>query len=267
MPNAKPTRREFLLTAATVSGAIASCPGDGWPNDSRPSITLNDVPPDGRIFQRGYGLTSGRPILSGRYVGAVPRPQCQIRRVADDTIVIPWSNVTNLVQNGGVWSGLGPAVPQSADLIYKFEVRRGDDVTAVASGVNPWGVGILFLLHGQSNMGTLVRSSDGQEVAAIPGTYFWDKATKQLTAPTDGNGYRKLINGLKANLGVVVAGFDESVPATNIDYLVGPAWDSYVVSDVQNHLNDFEFILWNQGENNALYRFSWTSTEYMDFLV
>ncbi len=268
-------RRKILLgaTASLIPGT-----SNAWIHRGSPpqGITLNDVPAAGAVFNRAQGSTSGRPTLSGTYTGGAPSPEAQVRLVSDSSIVAPWTPLTNLTQSNGVWSGKGPLVAQSSNLIYKFEVRSGINHSISAVGSNAWGIGINFIMVGQSNENTLAATGDGS-IPMVAGAYHITRDGNIITDYTlasfsnalFGNGLTTILNDLVTASGVCVCALNMGWNATNIDGDAGGLWDSFMPGAVAMWLGgDFEFIHWNGGENQFQYSAATlTESVYLDWFV
>ena len=233
------------------------------------SITLTDVAATGQVFQRSPGQTSGRPFIRGTYRGISPNIEAQVRRISDGGIVAAWSALTSYIQGDGLWSGYGPAVPQSAGLDYKFEVRCAHRRNVSVAGENPWGIGVVILMYGQSNELALMNFSASPPTQNA-GTCFLEFPSDVMTfSAPPGDGVINVLNGIVANLGVCAMGWMEAVNGTDITFLSGyntdhtPTNDNWVGRIIphaaQAGIKDFELIHWHQGEARVFL----TATETM----
>ncbi len=122
------------------------------------TIVLTDLP--ARVFQRDIGGTTADIPLSGTYDGATPTAvEARVVRHGTDTEVTTWTQLTDATIGSGSWSGTLPSVPQGG--WYDVQVREEPAHDLHADGSNPWGVGILIAIWGQSNSLWMNESSAG----------------------------------------------------------------------------------------------------------
>ena len=147
-------------TASTSTTAPRS--GDPWslyggspgtvdvaaPNST---IAVSDFA-DYRVFQRDVGGTSRSVTVSGTYSNMDwSRIEARVLRHGTDAVVVDWTTI-DPTPGGGTFSG-GLTVPQGG--WYDIEVRALDSsgsVIASSRGTHKWGVGMIILVIGQSNM-------------------------------------------------------------------------------------------------------------------
>jgi hypothetical protein len=120
--------------------------------NSKPStIAVNDFP-NYRVFQRDIGGTSKSITISGTYSNmAWNRVEARVLKHGTNTPVIDWTTI-DLTPGGGTFSG-NLIVPQGG--WYNAEIRALDGAGSVirsSRGTNKWGVGMIILCIGQSNM-------------------------------------------------------------------------------------------------------------------
>ncbi len=115
------------------------------------TLTLTDFA-NYRVFQRDLGGTSKGVTISGSYSNMTwSRIEARLLRHATSTVVLDWVTI-DATFGGGSFSG-SLTVPQGG--WYNTEVRAVDGsggVLASSRGTDKWGVGMLILVIGQSNM-------------------------------------------------------------------------------------------------------------------
>ncbi|HSV26231.1 MAG TPA: hypothetical protein VLJ17_24805 [Xanthobacteraceae bacterium] len=205
------------------------------------------------VFQRTAGQTTGPVYVSGTYTGPNPNPQGQLRKISDNSVVVAWTNLTNLTQGSGFFQGSIPGAPQGVDM--KAEVRRGDNNSVSSAGTGTVRVGACCLMYGQSNMSVLSTQTNGSPPSAASGTSCFQGnkgSSSAWVAVPAANGIRQLLNNLNSLLGIAVAAIDLSVVGADIGFLSGSNWANVVNNlNAMNVNGDFELLFFNQGENNA----------------
>ena len=115
------------------------------------TITVTDFA-DYRVFQRDIGGMSKSVTISGTYSNMdCRRIEARVLRNTTDTVVVNWTTI-DATPGGGTFSG-GLTIPQGG--WYNIEVRAFDSsgsVIASSRGTHKWGVGMIILVIGQSNM-------------------------------------------------------------------------------------------------------------------
>jgi len=116
-----------------------------------PTIAVNDFA-NYRVFQRDIGGTSKSVTISGTYSNMNwNRVEARILQHGTNTAVVDWTTI-NSTPGGGTFSG-NLIVPQGG--WYNIEVQALDSAESVigsSRGTNKWGVGMIILCIGQSNM-------------------------------------------------------------------------------------------------------------------
>ena len=119
--------------------------------DITTTIAVNDFA-NYRVFQRDIGSTSKSVTVGGTYSNMDwSRVEARVLRHGTDTPVVDWQTIDSTF-GGGTFSG-SLTVPQGG--WYNIEVRAQDGTGAVlgtSRGTNRWGVGMIILVIGQSNM-------------------------------------------------------------------------------------------------------------------
>ena len=104
------------------------------------------------MFQRDNGGTSKSVTIGGTYSNMDwSRIEARVLRHSTSTVVVDWSTI-DTTPGGGAFSG-SLTVPQGG--WYDIEVRALDgsgSVLGASRGTNRWGVGMIILVIGQSNM-------------------------------------------------------------------------------------------------------------------
>ncbi len=114
-------------------------------------ISVNDFA-NYRVFQRDIGSASKIVSISGTYSDMNwDRVEARVLQHGTDTAIINWTTIDS-TPDVGTFSG-NLTVPQGG--WYNIEVRALDAVASVigsSRGTNKWGVGMIVLVIGQSNM-------------------------------------------------------------------------------------------------------------------
>lgn len=211
-------------------------------------FTLNDVT-QGRTFQRSAGATSGPVSLSGAVAGQHPSGvDAQILLASNSSIVVDWTSISNFAISGGGWSGKLLSVPQGGP--YTVNVRATDNHARAGTGTNTFSLGIIFLLHGQSNMTGMLGSTSAPGTP-IAGTSFYDGTNGWQAIPA-GSGIRNFLSAVNTATGVPCAALCVAVIGVSIGNLL-PVGANYTNALQQMAAigNDFEMVLWDQGEGDA----------------
>lgn len=147
----------FLLSLfgkpiTTVRASVNTVRFPTMPLMATATITVNDFA-NYRVFQRGIGGTSKSVTISGSYSDMNwSRVEARVLlHGATDTAVRDWTTI-NSTPGGGIFSG-NLIVSQGG--WYNIEVRALDasgSVIGSSRGTNKWGVGMIILVIGQSNM-------------------------------------------------------------------------------------------------------------------
>ena len=120
-------------------------------NPTPPTIAIKDFP-NYRVFQRDIGGTSKSVTITGTYSNmAWNRVEARVLEHGTNTPVIDWTTIDS-TPGGGTFSG-NLTVQQGG--WYNAEIRALDGAGSVirsSRGTNKWGVGMIILCIGQSNM-------------------------------------------------------------------------------------------------------------------
>jgi hypothetical protein len=132
-----PTATRTATPTATLTGS--------------PTITVNDFS-NYRVFQRDIGGSSKNVTITGSYSSMNwSRVEARVLQHGAGTAVVDWTTI-DATPGGGTLSG-NLTVPQGG--WYNIEIRALDGSESVigsSRGTHKWGVGILILAIGQSNM-------------------------------------------------------------------------------------------------------------------
>ena len=147
----------FLLSLfgkpiTTVRASVNTVRFPTMPLMATATITVNDFA-NYRVFQRDIGGTSKSVTISGTYSNMNwSRVEARVLlHGGTDTAVRDWTTIDS-TPGGGIFSG-NLIVPQGG--WYNVEVRALDasgSVIGSSRGTNKWGVGMIILVIGQSNM-------------------------------------------------------------------------------------------------------------------
>jgi hypothetical protein len=240
------------------------------------TITLTEYA-DGRIFQRKTNEKADITI-SGTYTESPSPTSIEARIVYHSTSneVITWTEIDSS-PSGGVFSG-ELEVPQG--YWYDIQVRFSNDVSVVDNGINKFGVGLIFLCSGASNMYrmfsegySLLSASNGTRWMRAVDGYSWnilpeyDGAIK--LANTINNALSAPVALLDTNIGgMAILEKAESSPGKYwLNEAEGTQYDN-LKTLVENAGGSVEGVLWMQGEREALDDHDFvTQTEYYNGLT
>ena len=160
------------------------------------TITLTDTE---RIYQRNYPV-----IISGTYEGTPSSIQARIVLYGTSTPIVTWTTI-DAAPAGGAFSGtldVPAGTYQGAPCWYSIQVRYSNDTGVYDNGLEKIGVGMLWVLAGQSNgEGMFYRSSSPPTPSEYSLMYdnhlagFWVTGSEGWKAVT-GNGAIQLANNL-----------------------------------------------------------------------
>lgn len=222
-----------------------------------PVITINDFQ-GAPVFQRtiASGGTSGNIIVSADYSGLVRNPQAQLRKISDNSIVVPWTTLASVTQLSTFFSGTILGAPTAIDM--KAELRDGVFTSVQSAGTGTVRVGACFLLYGQSNMGVMSHTPGAGTPAANPGTSYYGVAPVENSffgwhgGVPGGNGLRQLLNALNNALGVPVGAINSAIAASDAKFLIETNWNNVAADLIAMNGGDIEGVFWDQGENNTI---------------
>ncbi|MEH2517789.1 hypothetical protein V1279_003362 [Bradyrhizobium sp. AZCC 1610] len=233
-------RRQMGSMGAGGGHASAATPPTGF--------VLTDIA-SGRLFQRTKSLTTGPVSASGTYSGGTPSAiELQVLKVSDDSVVKDWTTASSGSIGGGAWSATITGVAQGGS--YYVKARPANATGLAQTGSNPFYVGALLVLYGQSFMLGLTGDSDGSPDAAAAGTTYFN-GTNWAAVPA-ANGIRKLLNDFQSKVGIPCAALNGSVNGTPIANLVSPHanWDN-LAAQIAAAGGDAEYTLWFHGSSDA----------------
>ena len=141
----------YRATSGDPWGLYGGSPGTVGVAAPDSTIAVSDFA-DYRVFQRDIGGMSKSVTISGTYSNMDwRRIEARVLRHATDMVVVDWTTI-DATPGGGTFSG-GLTIPQGG--WYNIEVRALDSsgsVIASSRGTHKWGVGMIILVIGQSNM-------------------------------------------------------------------------------------------------------------------
>ena len=142
---------QFHCVVTNSAGSATSNAATLTVNPAASTITVNDFA-NYRVFQRDIGGTSKSVTISGTYSNMNwSRIEARVLRHSTSTEVVSWTTIDS-TPGGGTFSG-NLTVPQGG--WYNVEIRALDgagSVIASSRGAKKWGVGMIILCIGQSNM-------------------------------------------------------------------------------------------------------------------
>lgn len=248
---------------------------EGTPEDAvfGDTLSVTDQASD-RIFQRTAGGTTKTITFAGSYTNTVPTSiEVQILNASDSSVAQAWTALGSASIAGGSWSGT-LSVPQGG--WYHWEARSKDSggtvLASAAETSNEWAVGVLVAMIGQSNMRNMwsTRSTPPADDTltkrhAGAGWYAPDltrqgseTSSNQGVNDFGGNGAVVFGNQLRAGLELPVGMLQFAIGATAIStWASGGAsftnFESNTVGVARSDVgSDFEFVLWHQGEDDAV---------------
>jgi len=229
-------------------GGFASLGSLGGAGTAEPptAFALTDIA-SGRLFQRTKALTTGPVSAAGTYSGGTPNAiELQVLLAADDSVVKGWTTATGSIA-GGNWSAAISGVGQGGP--YYVKARPANATGLAKTGSNSFYVGILIVMYGQSNM-AMMSSKSSSPPAATAGTTYYDGSA--WAAVPVGNGVREMLNAVTAATSVPCAALNGSVSGVPIATLAkGQTAYTDLAAQITSASNDFEFIVWHQGEGDS----------------
>jgi hypothetical protein len=228
----------------------------------------------GRVYQRDIGKTTGTIGFSGTYTGSPLGLEARVTNGAAATPVTPWVRCATPIP--GTWDVNISGIPQGFDLT--LEVRYTNDPSIVARTPQPWGVGVVVLGAGQSNLEKMVSVTSTSRTINNRKMCVYD-ATRKAAGGTGffRNSNIAATSNFGAGAGELLFQLQGALDANNIPVmfvntglggtdLTGTGWKNILSSpwtrfntaciDIGNKA---EAIIWHQGENDA---FLSTNTNY-----
>jgi hypothetical protein len=149
-PTATSTYTPTVTSTRTPTATFTYTPTETF-TPTAGTLTLNDFA-HYRVFQRDIGGTSKSVTITGTYSNMNwSRIEARILQHGTNTVVLDWVTIDSTF-GGGTFSG-DLTVPQGG--WYNLEVRAvgaSEAVIGSSRGTNKWGVGMIILAIGQSNM-------------------------------------------------------------------------------------------------------------------
>lgn len=270
-----------MVIALALAGVYTAPPSDPVPTDPAPggnssSITLVELP--NQMIAQRVGTSKSIPV--GYTTPGAPGTAVEARVInAANAAVTNWTSVGT---TGADATGSGSiVVPQGS--WYRLQVRVAGSQTLVTTAANKFGVGMIILLVGQSNMvnvgGSYYYPSGSPNLLQyLPGTtpkyarcgnindayppssYFGSGTGKYGTYTNEGAGGDLPVftgNELVAALGIPVCYVNTAVGGKSIwSFLPSrptnqPDCYTQMVDTITAMGGDFELALWLQGESDA----------------
>ena len=209
-----------------------------------------DEKPDAIIMQRPVGFNTRVVPFTGTYnIGAILPWMVQVQLYdMDGNVAIPWQNLNDYSYNNGEWQG-SLIVPCG---MYRHQARVLEDDATISEvtgiSVGRWGIGMIFVCAGQSNMYNMFVGSPAQtpyDETSMGGFGNWYDMM--------GDGAVNLANALYDATGIPVGLINCAVGGSTIsdwaDY--GSPWVDmgYIITE---NGGDIEGFLWHQGEADAV---------------
>ncbi len=201
---------------------------------------------DGQVIQRAAGGTSKSVTIAGTYTGSPTAIEIRVVENGTDTPVtgLDWQTLDD-APSGGTFSG-EIEVPQGG--WYNIDLRFAGGGAPLFGGTNRWGVGVNVFMIGQSNMNHM-RTTSSSPPAANADISMHNGG---LWAAPAGNGLITLGNALNDALGVPVGLVEYAIDGTAIGtWDPGSSWTSALAGSNAAG-GDCEFVLWHQGESDAI---------------
>ena len=218
-----------------------------------------------RIFQRDIGGTSTSVPISGTYSGSPTSIEARIVQYNTSTEIVTWTTIV-ASPSGNTFSG-SLTVPQgTGNIYYTAQVRYGNNHSVVSNGSNPWGVGILVGIIGQSN------STQGWSTGSLGGGTDSGSSTYGVKT-TNGTSWSGISNANAAvafadtlgtyynvPIGLIMKGVGGSSISTDTNCASFGYWlntNSTWWPAYQTAVNNFggivEGTMWSQGEAEGSY--------------
>ncbi len=231
----------------------------------------------------GETISGAEGFFSGTYEGSAEPIEGRLVAALDSAPVTPWQ-VIDPSPSGGSWGG--PLLAMPAGGWYRLEVRKGTTVGHTALSNPRFGVGIVVLVLGQSNMARLFTedAEDGSptSIQQAPHELTWrlgygEPPGYEYTRPRDadipvtwgpvtGSGGVRLANRLQSMFDLPVLVLDFSLDWTGIDAhwneLEGPFVGWARLAEALGQVNDVGAIVWGQGAYDAINRTEIQADDY-----
>jgi hypothetical protein len=221
------------------------------------------------VYQRNVSTEDRDITFSGEYNCSSPSA-IKYRIVdngTDNAITGHDWQVLDSSPSGGSFSGTASSVPQGG--WYNTDVRCDDSGTDVYNGTVKWGVGMVVVTAGQSNMSYMFTYGSDVEpydlLATVSGS-----STGPLSGENNANGSNTFGNTLVDALSIPIFITNSAYPGSGLTYDGNNTYywldfDGGVYQQVINHTNkvdyEVEFILWNQGVSDASSLVSYSAYE------
>ena len=234
--------------------------------------------------QSNQSLNGADRLFSGTYDGVAEPIEGRLVDAVNGAPLSPWQ-VLDAAPDDGTWSGSLLAIPAGG--WYRLEARKANSNGDATVSGERFGVGLVVLTLGQSNMARMFTedAADGSPVApqapahdltwrlgyGEPSGYDYERprdADIPVTwGPVTGSGGIRLANRLQSTFGVPVLILDLALDWTGIDAhwneLDGPfvGW-SRLLSALQQ-VDGIGAVVWAQGAYDAINRPDITAEDYL----
>lgn len=237
----------------TTSGIADACIGLVVVGSPAVRDTLRiDALPFKMVYSK-TGASASVPV-SGAYDGTAPTGvEVRVLNYDNDAEVVTWTEVDSS-PSGLSWSG-SITVPESTSA-YKVQARR-TGTTDVVESPNRFGVGVWVVDYGQSNSRRHETTSPASDAVGTGSTSTGrrtDGAREgiELVPVGDFGGIAGLISEIESLMGCAVGYVNGAVAANPLSNLKkGTSNYSDLLADLQAIGQDFNVLLWAQGENEG----------------
>jgi hypothetical protein len=210
------------------------------------------------IKQRDKNTTSKSVLFASTYdtsLGTPASAEVQLYDHGTTNVALAWSPLTSAVISSGFITGY-LSVPQGG--FYNFRIRTKDSGGTVLETslqtTNPWGVGILIACLGQSNMVAMFDQNDGSVGSPDSKTRQYRSgawSTFDIVRPNGALLLSKYVRiAADVPVGLIAYAQGGTTISQWIDTIGTTPWTTFVTA-MGPIENDFEFVLWHQGENDA----------------
>ena len=239
-----------MADTSTVTFQPTASPETGGPE----TIALQDFQ-DGQVFQRRKG--SADIFISGAYTGRPEAIEARVQHYNSGEPATPWTVIDSTPQ-AGVFMGIVPEVPEGGWYRLAVRFQKHNDISD--QGDARWGIGVLAVFIGQSNMKEWFHN--GHDVTAHSLLSLHKDEVWQQPGSVGGNGAIAFGNRLIGKLAVPVGLLEYAVNGSGLckeaDWGTG-YWHDRSENSIYNRFiqgvaaagGSVEYIIWMQGEADA----------------